>query len=333
MNFNKFISTIDVHVEGEPLRIITGGLPDIKGETQLERRAYCMENLDHFRKILMYEPRGHHGMYGCIITPPATPEADFGVLFMHNEGWSTMCGHGIIAVITMGIETGKFPSDKNEFVIDSPAGKVVAYAKSNGNKVEAVSFDNVPSFVYKNDLKLDVNGHEVEGKIAFGGAFYAVVNSKDIGLNVNYGDLSALQEWGSKIKHSIENQMQVVHPLEKDLKGIYGVIFSDTPKDKNADLRNVTIFADAQVDRSPCGTGTCARLATLEEDGALSDGKYIHESITDGQFIGEVIGHTMVGDFSAVVPRVTGKAFITGFHQFVMDPEDTLQTGFLLEEK
>lgn len=175
MKVSKVYTTIDAHVAGEPLRIITGGVPEIKGETQLERRAYCMEHLDHLREVLMYEPRGHHGMYGCIITPPASTHADFGVLFMHNEGWSTMCGHGIIAVITVGIETGMFET-KQKFIIDSPAGEVIAYAKYNGSEVDSVSFENVPSFVYKKDVPIKIDNYEFQVDIAFGGAFYAVVD-------------------------------------------------------------------------------------------------------------------------------------------------------------
>ncbi|MFE8698958.1 proline racemase family protein [Cytobacillus sp. FJAT-53684] len=333
MNFSKMFTTIDLHVAGEPLRVITGGFPEIKGNTQLERRAYCMEHLDHLREIVMYEPRGHHGMYGCIITPPASSHADFGVLFMHNEGWSTMCGHGIIAVMTVGIETGMFDltGGKEKFIIDSPAGEVIAYAKYNGSQVESVSFENVPSFVFKKDFPIKIEGLEFPVDIAFGGAFYAVVDSKEMGLKVNFKDLAAIQTWGGKIKQYIESQIEVKHPLEPDLKGIYGVIFSDEPINEGADLRNVTIFADEQVDRSPCGTGTSARAATLVEQGRLRVGEsFVHECITDGQFIGEVLSLTKVANYDAVVPKVSGQAFITGFHQFVVDPRDPLKRGFLL---
>src|SRR5690625_4241732 len=335
MIINKMYSTVDVHVAGEPLRIITDGLPEIKGKTQLERRLYCMEHLDHVREVLMYEPRGHHGMYGCIITEPATEYADFGVLFMHNEGWSTMCGHGIVGVITMGIETGRFKKSGKEqkFVIDTPAGEVVAYAKVNGAKVESVSFENVPSFVLRKGMELCIDGIEFQADIAFGGAFYAVVQSSDFNFRVNKRDLPFIQKWGTKIKLAIEGQMEVVHPLEKGLHGIYGVIFSDDPIAKEADLRNVTIFAEEQVDRSPCGTGTCARLATLYEDGKMvTNDSFIHESITDGQFKGRILAVSSVGEYEAVVPEITGRAFITGIHQFVIDPDDTLPNGFLLEE-
>ncbi|HLR74122.1 MAG TPA: proline racemase family protein [Virgibacillus sp.] len=336
MIVKKMYQTVDVHVEGEPLRIITDGLPEIKGETQLERRTYCMEHLDHIREVLMYEPRGHHGMYGCIITPPAKETSDFGVLFMHNEGWSTMCGHGIIGVITMGIETGRFTveEDNQKFVIDSPAGEVIAYAKVDGNQVTSVSFENVPSFVLKKNIAIEVDGKKFSADISFGGAFYGIVNSQDIGLRVSKKDLPQLQKWGTKIKQHIESKWDIVHPLETGLTGIYGIIFSDKPNSESADLRNVTIFADEQVDRSPCGTGTSARLASLYEHGELeSGGSFVHEGITDGQFIGEILDITKVAEFSAVVPMVEGSAYITGFHQFVIDPKDSLPQGFLLEEK
>lgn len=333
MNFNRFISTVDLHVSGEPLRIITGGLPEIKGSTQLEKRAYCMEHLDHIRKILMYEPRGHHGMYGCIITPPSSENADFGVLFMHNEGWSTMCGHGIIAVVTMVIETGQYEVDdgEREFIIDSPAGLVKATAKCKGNRVENVYFENVPSFVLKENFPVQIDGYEFEVDIAFGGAFYAILDISKINLKVSPENILEIQDWGKKIKEYIEGKIKVQHPLENDLEDIYGVIFSDEPKNKNAHLRNVTIFADRQIDRSPCGTGTSARLANLFAKNKLGIGdNFLHEGITDGIFEAKILSEVNVGSYKAVVPQVGGNAFITSFNQFVVDTDDTLPEGFLL---
>lgn len=333
MFFNRLLTTVDVHVAGEPLRIITGGLPEVKGKTQPERRAYCMENLDHIRKILMHEPRGHHGMYGCIITPSATERADFGVLFMHNEGWSTMCGHGIIAAVTMLIESGQFEvkGNKRTFIIDSPAGEVIATAECDGKQVKHVSFENVPSFVYKKDFPISIDNYEFTVDIAFGGAFYAVVDSKILNLKVTENDLLPLQNWGMKIKYFIEENIKVQHPLQKDLQDIYGVIFSDKPRNKEAHLRNVTIFADRQIDRSPCGTGTSARVATLYEKGRLEKGElFLHEGITDGIFKSEILSTTKVDTFDAVISKVAGNAFITGFHQFVVDDRDSMPEGFLL---
>ena len=335
MIIQKMFQTVDLHVEGEPLRIIVDGLPEIKGETQLERRAYCMKHLDHIRKILMFEPRGHHGMYGCIITPPAKETSDFGVLFMHNEGWSTMCGHGIIAVVTMGIETGRFEVQrgKNKFVIDSPAGEVVAYAEVEDHVVKSVSFENVPSFVLKKNIEIELEDKTITADISFGGAFYAIVDCEQVGLTVSKKDLPKLQKMGTKIKSYIENKWDIVHPIEKGLTGMYGVIFSDKPVKKEADLRNVTIFADEQVDRSPCGTGTSARLASLYAHNEIDEnGSFTHECITDGHFEGKMIGKTQVEEYQAVIPLVQGSAYITGFHQFLVDPADTLPEGFLLEE-
>lgn len=333
MQFNRLISTVDVHVYGEPLRIITGGWPEIKGVTQPERRAYCKENHDHLRKTLMNEPRGHHGMYGCIITPPATEHADFGVLFMHNEGWSTMCGHGIIAVITMGVETGKFEveNDERKFIIDSPAGEVIAYVTCEDGEIVDISFENVPSFLYKKDYPIELDGRSFNVDISFGGAFYAIVNSKDVGLDVTKENIVEIQDLGMEIKHYIEDTMKVQHPLQSDLQDIYGVIFSDEPNNKEADLRNVTIFADRQIDRSPCGTGTSARVATLHARGSLKEGEaFLHEGITDGIFTSEILSQTKVDTFDAVVPKVAGRAFITGFHQFLIDERDEMPEGFII---
>ncbi|MFC4557724.1 proline racemase family protein [Virgibacillus kekensis] len=332
MNFNRLISTVDLHVAGEPLRIIIGGLPEIKGDTQPERRAYCIKHLDHIRQILMYEPRGHHGMYGCIITPPVSENADFGVLFMHNEGWSTMCGHGIIAVITMVVETGKYEVEaQRRFVIDSSAGEVIAYAKCEGQKVQEVWFENVPSFVYKKDFPVEIDGKVFTVDIAYGGAFYAILDSVKLNLQVKKKHLPELQDWGMKVKYYIEENLEVKHPIQNDLKDIYGTIFSDEPSNENADLKNVTIFADRQIDRSPCGTGTSARIATLFERGKLNKGEtFYHESITNGVFASEVLTTVKVDKYNAVVPKIAGTARITGFHQFVVDSREDMPEGFLL---
>lgn len=335
MHFNKLFQTIDYHVDGEPLRIITGGFPDIEGKTQLERRFYAMEHLDDLRKVLMYEPRGHHGMYGCIITPPASENADFGVLFMHNEGWSTMCGHGIIAVVTMVIDTGRFEvsNGMRQFIIDSPAGEVKAIATVEDGKVRSVACEHVPSFVLYKDIPVRIMDWEFKVDVSFGGAFYIIVNSSDVGLKVSKRDLPALQTMATRIKMKIEQDYEIVHPLEKGLKGIYGVIFSDYPVKSDSDLRNVTIFADEQVDRSACGTGTAARLASLLAHGKIGEGApFVHESITDGQFVGEIIGTVKVGEKKAINPLVSGRAFPTGIHQFMVDPEDLMPHGFLLEK-
>lgn len=333
MNINQLFTTIDAHTGGEPLRIITGGIPPIKGETILEKRKYLREELDYVRRVLMYEPRGHHGMYGCVMTAPVSPDAAFGVLFMHNEGYSTMCGHGIIAVVTAAYETGLLRVDdvKGDIVIDSPAGRILARANVVDEQVKSVSFENVASFVLAQDFPIEWEGRTILVDIAFGGAFYAVVQAKDLDVQVEIEQLPILQEWGARIKEQIEAKRHVAHPLEPELTGIYGVIISDEPKRPDSHLRNVTIFADKQVDRSPCGTGTAARLATLFARGELEiDEPFVHEGIVNSQFIGTVVGTTQVAEYAAVIPTIEGRAFITGLHQFVVDPTDPLKDGFLL---
>lgn len=272
-------------------------------------------------------------MYGCVMTPPVSPDAAFGVLFMHNEGYSTMCGHGIIAVVTAAVETGilQLENAEQSIVIDSPAGRIMVRANVEGAQVKSVSFENVPSFVFAQDVPITCEGRTFDIDIAYGGAFYAVVQAKDLGVRVEIEQLSTLQEWGSRIKHQIEKKMHVVHPLEAELTGIYGVMISDEPRMPGSHLRNVTIFADKQVDRSPCGTGTAARLAVLFARGQLGQGeRFVHEGIVGSQFIGHVKETLQVGDFEAVIPVIEGKAFITGLHQFVVDPVDPLAKGFLL---
>jgi len=246
MEFRQLFTTIDAHTGGEPLRIITGGVPQLKGDTILARRAYFRAHCDYVRKALMYEPRGHHGMYGCVMTPPVSEDADFGVLFMHNEGYSTMCGHGIIAVVTAAIETGllQVAGMTPRIVIDSPAGKIIAHAECDGTRVRSVAFENVPSFVFASDVSLQIEGRSIAVDIAFGGAFYAIVHAQDLGVHVDIEHLPQLQHYGKLIKQQIESAMKVQHPDEPELEGIYGVIVSDEPKLATSYLRNVTVFAD-----------------------------------------------------------------------------------------
>lgn len=334
MDFSKLISTVDMHVEGEPLRIITGGIPQIKGENQQEKRTYCIEHLDYIRQFLMYEPRGHEGMYGCIITPPSSEESDFGVLFMHNEGWSTMCGHGIIAVITMKCETETVDSDvtHKDFTIDTPAGLVRAKAELEGGKIQSVSFKNVDSFVYLENLKINVNDINLEIDVVFGGAFYVIVNNQLLNLEQEKCNLSYFQEWGKLIKEKVENNYDIQHPLQSDLQNIYGVIFSEKSSEKKVDWKNITIFADRQIDRSPCGTGTGAKAAQLFSKGFLKKKEiFTNQSITKGVFKCKIFETSKVNQYKAVVPEITGKASIISFNHFVLDEKDAQPNGFLLK--
>ncbi len=331
------ITTLDAHAAGEPLRIITGGLPEIKGSTILERRRYMLEHFDYIRQALMWEPRGHYNMYGCVITEPVSPEADLGVLFMHNEGYSTMCGHGIIALVTALLETGTFPARGRQTPVnlDTPAGLVraTAYLDNNGH-VERVSFLNIPSFLYARDVELELpNYGKVMVDVAFGGAFYAFIRAKQFGLKVTPENTTQLVTVAEAIKVAVNAAISIEHPIEPDLSFVYGTILIDAPENPSHHSRNICVFADAEVDRSPTGTGVSARLALHHTRGEIIDGQeIIVESIlgSASTFHGKVVGRAKVGPYDAIVPEVSGKAFITGQHEFIIDKRDELGRGFLM---
>src|SRR6266446_180304 len=331
------ITTIDAHAAGEPLRVITGGLPELQGETILERRRYMRDHLDHIRRALMWEPRGHFNMYGCVVTPPVTPGADLGVLFMHNEGYSTMCGHGIIGLVTVLLETGALAArDRQTPVnIDTPAGLVRATAHlDNSGHVQRVSFLNVPSFLYARAVKLDLPVYgQVTVDIAFGGAFYAILPAEHVGLSVTPRQVEQLVTAGEAIKKAVNTTLPVKHPFEEDLSFLYGTILTGPPEDPAHHSRNICVFAGAEVDRSPTGTGVSARLALHYAKGEITDGQHIIiESILGAAstFSGRVVDHVQVGPYKAVIPEISGRAFITGRHEFVINLQDELGQGFFL---
>ncbi len=331
------ITTLDMHAAGEPLRIVTGGVPEPEGATILERRRYMREKLDHVRRALMWEPRGHYDMYGAVVTPPVTDRADLGVLFMHNEGYSTMCGHGVIALVTALIETGAFPARGREtpVALDTPAGLVRATAHlDSAGRVSRVSFLNVPSFLYERDLALDVPGiGEVRADIVFGGAFYAVLPAASCGLEIAPSNSAALVQAAARVTRAVNESMSIVHPMEPDLGFLYGTILTGPPEDPRHHSRNVCVFADSEVDRSPTGTGVSGRVAQLHARGELPmDQEILVESILGraSVFGGRAVETTHVGSHDAVIPEVSGTAFITGRSRFFIDPRDPLGSGFLL---
>ncbi len=331
------ITTIDTHVAGEPLWIITGGLPPLSGRTILEKRRFMQQHFDHIRKALMWEPRGHGDMYGAVLTQHVTPEADLGVLFMHNEGYSTMCGHGVIALVTTLLETGAIaPKGQQTPVnLDTPAGLVRATAHLTGEgHVERVSFLNVPSFVFARDIKLDVPEYgRVNVDIAFGGAFYAFLPVAQVGLSISPQHAHQLAVAGDTITKAVNAILPVKHPIEEDLSFLYGTIFTGLPEETAHHSRNVCIFADAEVDRSPTGTGVSARLALHYAKGEIIEGQEIViESILgkDSTFSGRVVELSNAGPYPAVIPEVSGKAFVTGRSEFILDPGDILGQGFIL---
>ncbi len=330
------ITTVDAHTEGEPFRIISGGFPELPGETILARRRYARKHLDHLRTALMWEPRGHADMYGCIVTPPVSTDADIGILFLHNGGYSTMCGHGIVGIVKVALETGLLPMTAPETVvrIDAPAGLITAYARVVEGEVESVRFHNVPSFVLALDETVDVPGlGNVRYDVAFGGAFYAYVQAEDVGLTCAPEDFRALIEKGMAIKRAVMDSRPIPHPFEEDLSFLYGTIFIGPPRAKKSHSRNVCIFAEGEVDRCPTGTGVGGRLAIHHARGEIGlDQTITVESIIGTRFSGRIVETTTFGPHAAIIPEVEGTAHITGRHEFLIDPHDPLRDGFILRQ-
>ncbi len=339
------LTSIDAHTAGEPLRVITGGWPEPEGKTILEKRAFARRHQDALRRALMLEPRGHADMYGCLPVAPETDDADFGVLFLHNEGYSTMCGHGIVGVVTVALETGAVAlragvdpktvgaEDAPVLRIDSPAGRITARAEHVAGRVRSVAFDNVPSFVAVRDGVVEVEGlGSVRFDLAYGGAFYAYVDAADVGVSLEPRHFVALVDVGMRIKRAVIEQVPIRHPDgDADLEFLYGTILVGPPGDSANHSRNVCVFADGEVDRSPTGTGVSGRVAIHHARGELDAGAWIRiESLLGTTFDVRVARETRVADRAAVVPEVRGAAYLTGRHEFWIDPEDPLADGVLL---
>lgn len=318
------ISAVDYHTGGEPFRIVTGGVESPRGATILDKRRDALERLDHVRRLLVLEPRGHADMYGCFVVEPNDQGADLGVVFFHNAGYSTACGHGTIALVTWALDEGILErlEGENHVVVDVPSGRLETWAQVEGGRVTSVRFRNVPSFVWAEGLEIADRVVDV----AFGGAFYASLEER-----VEPRGVPRFIELGREIKRVVEEQYEVVHPLEPELRDVYGVIFWQDEPGIPLTQRNVTVFADGEVDRSPCGSGTSARLALLDRSGRLPRGDELrHLSIVGSEFRARVVGDSDVAGVPAVVTEVEGSAYRTGEHVFTLDEEDPLGEGFLL---
>lgn len=332
------IKTIDMHTGGEPLRVIVDGFPELKGNSVLDYRRYCKENFDDLRTALMFEPRGHADMYGCILLPPNDADADFGIIFLHNEGYSTMCGHAIIAISTLAIEMHwvDVKEGDNIIKIDAPCGRITSFANVKNGTVTGVRFHCVPSFVVGLDKTVEVDGlGKVTYDLAYGGAFYAYVdmakNNFDFDLSVT--SYRTLITKGMDIKHAVmQADKEIKHPFEADLSFLYGTIFIDNNKQPSGiDSRNVCIFAEGEVDRCPTGSGVSGRMAIHKARKEIDYGETMTiESITDSVFKGSIISEEDYGTFQAVIPQVEGMAYITGIQTFLIDPNDPMKDGFIL---
>jgi proline racemase len=320
------ISSTDYHTAGEPFRIVAEGSVDIPGDSVLARRehAAASEDVDRVRRLLCHEPRGHADMYGCFVVPPDDEGADFGVLFWHKDGYSTACGHGTIALGAWAVESGRVaaPEDgRAEVTIDVPSGRVVARVTCRGGAVERVAFRNVPAYV----IARGVEAAGVPVDVAYGGAIYAFVPAAALGLPIAAAALPELIRAGREIKTALEGTDVAVHPADPRLSGIYGVVIHEEVG--TGHHRNVVVFADGEVDRSPTGSATSARTALLAADGLLAEGgSWRNDSVIGTSFGATLIGHVEGG----VLTEVEGTAFRTGEHRFVLDPRDELGTGFVL---
>jgi trans-L-3-hydroxyproline dehydratase len=340
------METLDLHCAGEPLRLIRSGYLHVPFAPILERRRWVEDHADSARRALMYDPRGHRDMYGAVLLKPFRDDADIAVLFMHNSGYSTMCGHGVIALTSGLIEEGLYPSTEPETVIrwETPAGVVTATAtvsrdEDGSPEVSSVRFLNVPAYRHKADLRLRIRElGEVRAELAFGGAYYGIVNAADLRLRVVPEQVEALTRAGAAITEALRRDHTPTHPTDRDLGFVYGTIIVDhdpqTSPDgraRDATIRNVTVFANAEVDRSPCGSGTSALLAARHAAGQLGIGEaVVNAGITGESFVGRVEGRTSLGPHPAVVTSVEGTGYVTGYHTFVVDDRDPLGDGFLL---
>ena len=323
---------IESHTGGEPFRVVIEGLPEIPGETVLDRRRHAQSELDHLRKAMMWEPRGHADMYGGWPGSPTSPDSDISVLFVHNEGFSTMCGHGIIALSKVALETGILPASQPETVlgIDTPAGRVVATSTVEDGRVTATRFRNVASFAVDIDATVSTESFgRITYDLAFGGAFYAIVDVAEVGLSLN--DVAGLIGAGRSLKEAIAGSRSLEHPDHPDMGFLYGVIFTSRVDERDIHSRNVCVFADGEVDRSPTGTGMSARLAVLVERGELPVGESITvESLVGSRFTGRAVKTARVGAHDGIVPEIEGSAHLIGRSELWIDPEDPLGRGFLV---
>lgn len=330
--YEASFKAIDTHTVGEFTRILFSGFPELKGDTPIERKNYLHKNYDKYRQALMFEPRGHHDMFGAYVTEPINKEADFAVFFMDTGEYLNMCGHGTIGTVTALIESGLVEAKEpfTEVTLEAPAGIIKTKAEVKDGKVLNVTLTNVPAFLYKENLKTTIDGKEITYDISFGGSFFALVKADQLGMAIEPKNIPALTDFGMKMIEAVNKEVEMKHPTlditTVDLCEIYSD--TDTP---GADKRNVVIFGDRMADRSPCGTGTSAKLATLYARDEIGIGEpFVYESFIGSQFKGVILEETNIGDFKAVVPQITGSAYVTGEATYVIDGDDPLKYGFVV---
>lgn len=333
MRLERLLTAVDAHTGGMPMRVVTSGFPHLPGDTLLKKQAYVRAHHDELRGLIVLEPRGHPGMFAAVLTEPVTDGADAGAVFLNPGGYDTMCGHGTMAIATVLAETGRVAMNEpvTEITLDTPAGTVTTSVDVEAGRAQSVTIRNVPSFLYDSEVEVEVPGlGRIEIDVAYGGdLFYAVLPAQAVGLQIEPEQNDAFISVGRRIWDAVSETVEAQHPEIPEMQGFAGVIFSGPPTDPEATLKNATFGPPGFVDRSPCGTGTCARMAVLHAKGELKLGQeFVHESIIGTLFRGKPVEATAVGGYKAIVPLVTGSAYITGFHHLVLDPHDPFPSGF-----
>lgn len=331
----RTIHAIDSHTMGEPTRIVTGGVPVIPGNTMAEKKSYLGKNLDYLRTSIMHEPRGHKDMFGSIITQPISSDADLGIIFMDAGGYLNMCGHGSIGAATIAVETGMVPVEEpyTHVTLEAPAGLIKAKVRVENGRVQETTITNVPSFLYKENLEINVPEiGKVTVDIAFGGSFFILVKAEDVGVDICPSSTHKICNLGMLIRDIVNETIEVQHPILSHINKADLVEFYGPAKSPQASAQNVVVFGEGQFDRSPCGTGTSAKIATLYSKGLIGmNEEFVYESITGTMFKARIMGETQVGEYKAVIPEISGKAFITGINEFLIDPDDPLKYGFVVD--
>jgi proline racemase len=330
---SRVFQAVDSHTEGMPTRVVTGGVGPIPGDSMLERKLYFEQHMDSLRLMLMREPRGHGAMSGAILQPPVHEEADWGVLFIEVSGCLPMCGHGTIGVATVLVDRGMVEVSEPQTVVrlDTPAGLVEARVTVEDGRARSVALRNVPSFLLARDRHIELEGRVLSYDMAFGGNFYAILPAESAGVEVDPARASELVERGLEVMAAVNSADRPEHPADPRISGCKHVIFTAPGEDGPHSQRSATSIHPGWLDRSPCGTGTSARLAALHARGELEVGQgFVNRSVIGTRFGGRIVAETEVGGLPAVVPEITGRAWITGMGQYMLDPEDPFPEGFAL---
>lgn len=334
MRWNEIFSSVDSHVAGQSLRLITFGVPQLPSAPIRQQYAEFAKRYDHIRTWLLNEPRGYSGMAGAVLLPPSAEDADYGVIFMSAAGYNRFSGHGIIALATTLIETGSVPPDgpDTRITFDTFLGPVQARASVDQGRVRNVRFRNVPSFRLAHDLPIELSDRQVEVDVAFGGNWYAVVPASALGVSLGRSKAAEISRRGLEVYRAVSNALDLVHPLDAELAGLFGVVITGDPTSEDATMRNATVYREGQIDRSPCPTGMAATMACLAADGELTVGDtFVAESLVDTMLTGRIVVGDLVDEYPSVTVEIAGRGAVTGMHQFFIDPVESGAAGFVPE--